>query len=146
MEEIDRYIPRAEVQRVCRELGLRDWTALTARSVPREEAEIILRRLAPENIAVTVEMFRAGLEEELRHGLFAGQNNITNNHPLLTGRLALSNLCADCHYYLQRRISEVEARLTQAIAAGDPRRIGELVTEFAEACQRLCEAETDAVG
>mgnify|MGYP000856244202 CR=1 FL=1 len=144
--DIDRLIPPTEVRQVCRELGLRDWTTLPDRYVFREEAEALLRALAPENTTITVEMFRSGLEEELRHGTFAGPNNSTNNHPLLTARLALSNLQEDCHYYIQRRISVVEGRLRLAIAAGDARRIGELVTEFAEACKCLCETERDPIG
>ena len=86
--DIDRLIPPTEVRQVCRELGLRDWTTLPDRYVFREEAEALLRALAPENTTITVEMFRSGLEEELRHGTFAGPNNSTNNHPLLTARLA----------------------------------------------------------
>ena len=144
--DIDRLIPPGEVRRICRELGLRNWMALSDRYVFREEAEILLHTLSPENTSISVEVFRSGLEEELRHGTFAGPNNCTNNHPLLTGRLALSNLSDDCHYYIQRRISEVETRLKHAIAAGDPKQIGELVTEFAEACKCLCETETTVVG
>lgn len=144
--DIDRLIPPEEVRRACRELGLRDWTALRDRYVFREEAEALLRALAPHNTTITVEMFRSGLEEELRHGTFAGTNNSTNNHPLLTAHMALTNLNQDCHYYIQRRISAVEARLRQAIAAGDAMRIGELVSEFAEACKCLCETEGDPVG
>ena len=36
--QLPEYITKAEVQRVCKELGLSDWTALTTASVPLAEA------------------------------------------------------------------------------------------------------------
>ena len=39
--QIPEYISKAEVQRVCRELGIRDWTALTAAEVTLDEARAI---------------------------------------------------------------------------------------------------------
>ena len=37
--KLPQYITTEEVQRVCRELGIRDWTSLTEAAVPVEEAQ-----------------------------------------------------------------------------------------------------------
>ena len=40
--KVPQYISVHEVQRVCAELGIRDWTSLTEPDVPSAEAERIL--------------------------------------------------------------------------------------------------------
>jgi len=67
--DIPEYISQVEVQRVCRELGIRDWTRLTEARVPLEEAEIIQGEIGGEATQISSDEFRQGLEVELEHGL-----------------------------------------------------------------------------
>ena len=65
---IDDYITRKEVQHVCQELGIRDWTKLTETKVQIEEARIIQVSVGSEAQQIPVEWFQQGLEVELEHG------------------------------------------------------------------------------
>ena len=89
--KLPQYITTEEVQRVCRELGIRDWTSLTEAAVPVEEAQIIQTSVGAEATQVTADEFRRGLEVELEHGLQFPDANVTNNHPLLTGKIVSSS-------------------------------------------------------
>ncbi len=61
--QLPEYITLAEVQRVCRELGLSDWTKMPpAPQVRPEEARIILAAVNTAGMDVPLEEFRAGLE------------------------------------------------------------------------------------
>jgi len=52
------YIPREEVQHMCQELGIRDWTKLTETKVQIEEARIIQASVGSEALQIPVEWFR----------------------------------------------------------------------------------------
>ena len=66
---ISDYITREEVQRVCQELGIRDWTQLSDTTVEPAEAEIIQQAVGSEALEIPVAWFRQGLEVELEHGM-----------------------------------------------------------------------------
>ena len=69
--DLPEYITKAEVQRVCRELGIRDWTMLTAPEVPADEARRIHTEVGGETNQITAEEFQQGLEVELEHRVHA---------------------------------------------------------------------------
>jgi len=56
------FIPKEEVQHVCQELGIRDWTKLTDTKVQVEEARIIQAAVGSEALQIPVEGFQQGLE------------------------------------------------------------------------------------
>jgi hypothetical protein len=58
----DNFIPKEEVQRVCQELGIRDWTKLTDTKVQIEEARVIQATVGSEALQIPVEGFQQGLE------------------------------------------------------------------------------------
>src|SRR5262245_46221735 len=89
---IPEYITKEEVRRACSSIGIRDWTALTEAKVKIEEAGIIQKLVGGEALAISSEDFRDGLEVELEHGLAFSDANVTNNHPILTGRIVLAHL------------------------------------------------------
>ncbi len=89
---IPEYITKEEVRRVCSAIGIRDWTSLTDAKVKLEEAEVIKKLVGGETLAISTEDFRDGLEVELEHGLAFSDANVTNNHPILTGRIVLAHL------------------------------------------------------
>ena len=90
--KLPEYITAAEVQRVCQELNLRDWTQLTDAKVTPEEAQVILREVNIEKMPIPLGDFVTGLEVELEHGTRFKDANVTNNHPILTGNIVLAHL------------------------------------------------------
>lgn len=113
---IPEYITQAEVRRVCSALGIRDWTALTEAKVKIEEAEIIKKEVGGETLAIPTEDFRDGVEVELEHGLAFSDANVTNNHPILTGRIVLAHLKESLDYYVRLRVAEIEGDMLKALA------------------------------
>ena len=89
---LPQYITTEEVQRVCSERGIRDCTLLKEASVPVEEATIIQTAVGAEVTQITADDFCRGLEVEVEYGLQFPDANVTNNHPLLTGKIVLAHL------------------------------------------------------
>lgn len=56
-----------------------------------------------------VEQFRLGIEVELEHGKRDPQTNVTNDDPLLTGRIAWAHLKEFPDYYTRLKKMEKEA-------------------------------------
>jgi hypothetical protein len=56
-----------------------------------------------------VEQFRMGLDVELEHGLQDPSTNVTNNDPIVTGKIALAHLNEFADYYTRLEIMEREA-------------------------------------
>jgi len=75
------YITVDEVKRVCKELGLRDWTTLKEPAVNTEEARKILTEVNVTGMPIALNDFRIGLEVELEHGTVFSDANLTNTHP-----------------------------------------------------------------
>jgi len=113
------YIPLAEVQRVCQELGLRDWTKLSEAVVLPDEAATIRNLIGGEALLISPEEFQAGLEVELEHGVRFPDTNVTNNHPVLTGKIVLAHLKEMLDYYRRLEIAELEGDLLKAVKNGD---------------------------
>lgn len=56
-----------------------------------------------------VEQFRMGLDVELEHGKIHPATNVTNNDPILTGKIALAHLNEFPDYYTRLSKMEKEA-------------------------------------
>ena len=110
------YITQDEVRRVCAAIGIRDWTKLTEAKVTLEEAGAIKKLVGGETLAISTEDFRDGLEVELEHGLTFSDANVTNNHPILTGRIVLAHLKETLDYYVRLRVAEIEGDMHKALA------------------------------
>ena len=117
--ELPEYITREEVQRVCNEIGISDWTKMTGASIDLEEAKIIQEKVGGETTLISVEQFRNGLEVELEHGLTFTDANVTNNHPLLTGLIVLAHFKESLDYYKLLEVAELEGDLMKAVAKGN---------------------------
>jgi hypothetical protein len=111
---IPEYITKDEVHRVCAAIGIRDWTNLTEAQVTLEEAGAIMKVVGGETLAISTEDFRDGLEVELEHGLTFSDANVTNNHPILTGRIVLAHLKETLDYYVRLRVAEIEGDMLKA--------------------------------
>ena len=67
--KLPEYVSKSEVQQVCEELGLRDWTQLKEPKVLTHEAELLQKLVGGEAQMISVEAFQQGLEVELEHGI-----------------------------------------------------------------------------
>jgi hypothetical protein len=56
-----------------------------------------------------VEQFRMGLDVELEHGLVDPHTNVTNDDPIMTGKIALAHLNEFSDYYTRLYDMEEEA-------------------------------------
>jgi hypothetical protein len=122
---VPEYITKDEVRRVCHAIGISDWTALTTPAVSLEEAEIVRAVVGGETLEITSEDFREGLEVELEHGLAFVDANVTNNHPILTGRIVLAHLKEMLDYYVRLKVSEIEGDMLKAEVRGDLEKLAE---------------------
>ena len=57
-----------------------------------------------------VEQFRAGMEVELEHGLSSALTNVTDDDPIVTGKIALAHLNEFPDYYTRLERMEEEAK------------------------------------
>ena len=141
--EIPEYVTKPEVKKFCQALGIRDWTTLTKAEVLPDEAEIILAEVNQSGLNIDPEDFRMGLEVELEHGLHDTEVNVTNNHPLLTGRIVLAHLKESLDYYKRLEVAELEGDLLKAIVAKNSAKIQSLYPRLAQARRALAQAEVE---
>ena len=109
------YVTADEVKRVCNEIGLRDWSQITDPIVSQEEAAIILKIVNTKGMDIPLEAFQKGLEVELEHGTRFEDANVTNNHPILTGKIVVAHLKETMDYYERIDVAEMEGDLLKAI-------------------------------
>ena len=140
------FVPKEEVQRVCQELGIRDWTKLTETTVQVEEARIIRDVVGAEALQIPVEWFQQGLEVELEHGLQFPDANVTNNHPILTGKIVLAHLKEMLDYYLRLNVAELEGDLLKAAKKGDTEKLARIYKDLLAARADLSEWEESEGG
>jgi hypothetical protein len=117
--KLPEYVSKAEVKRVCKALGLKDWSVRKGTNVTKEEASVILKAENTGGMRVPVEEFRMGLEVELEHGTMYADTNVTNNHPVLTGKIVLAHLKETMDYYERLDVTEIEGDLLKAVKAKD---------------------------
>lgn len=143
--EIPTYISQTEVQRICQELGIRDWTALTEARVTLDEATIIQKLVGGEALLVSASDFQQGLEVELEHGVQFPDANVTNNHPILTGMIVLAHLKEMLDYYARLEVAELEGDLLKAFRAGNFEKASQKYQKLLKARAELGEQEAAAV-
>jgi len=115
--KILQYVTVAEVKRVCKELGLSDWTKIKEPKVTAKEAKVILNVVNVKKMGIALEDFRMGLEVELEHGTRFADANVTNNHPILTGMIVLAHMKETLDYYERLDVAEIEGDLLKAVLA-----------------------------
>ena len=60
-----------------------------------------------------VEQFQRGMEVELEHGLHDPRTNVTDDDPIVTGKIALAHLTEFPDYYVRLERMEEEAKREQ---------------------------------
>lgn len=139
--ELPVYVTVEEVQRVCKLLGIRDWTQLTDTKVLPEEARVILAEINPEGMDIDLERFRMGLEVELEHGTQFKDANVTNNHPILTGKIVIAHFKEMLDYYERLEVAELEGDLLKALLAKNTAKIESYYKRLLKAKEALIESE-----
>ncbi|MGC1404925.1 MAG: DUF5661 family protein [Thermodesulfobacteriota bacterium] len=143
--KLPEYVTVKEVKRVCQALGLRDWTAIKKAGVKAEEAQIILNEIKLRGMNIPLEEFRMGLEVELEHGTRYKEANVTNNHPLLTGKIVVAHLKESMDYYQRLDVAEIEGDLLKAFAAKNPAKAEAKFRKLIQAKMALIQAEAETL-
>ena len=138
--ELPEYVTAKEVARVCAEIGMDDWSKRTEAVVSTEESSKILAIVNTEGMPIPLEDFRMGLEVELEHGTRFKDANVTNNHPILTGKIVLAHLKETMDYYRRIDVAELEGDLLKAILSGNVAKITSKYKKLLEAEKALNEA------
>ena len=113
--KLPEYVTIDEVKRVCKETGLQDWSKITEPNVSEEEASTILNIVNTKGMNIPLNIFRKGLKVELEHGTRFEDANVTNNHPILTGKIVIAHLKETMDYYERIDVAEIEGDLLKAI-------------------------------
>ncbi len=142
---ITEYISNQEVQRICNELGIRDWTKLTTAKVEVNEAKIIREHIGGEALDIPVEEFQCGMEVELEHGIQFQDANVTNNHPLLTGKIVLAHLKETLDYYTRLEVAELEGDVLKAIVTGNKDKLSDKYLKLIRAKYLLSKKELSQI-
>ncbi|MBU1102241.1 hypothetical protein KJ853_01110 [Patescibacteria group bacterium] len=74
-----------------------------------EEAKQIGEQLGIDWSNFDVEQFRMGLDVELEHGTRDASTNVSNDDPIITGKIALAHLNEFADYYTRLAKMEKEA-------------------------------------
>jgi len=136
------YISVEEVKRVCKALKIRDWTLLKKAEVMPEEAETILAELEIGDMNIELKDFQLGLEVELEHGIRFAEANVTNNHPILTGRIVLAHFKESLDYYQRLDVAEIEGDILKAVASKKPDKVLALYEKLVKAKLQLSQSES----
>jgi hypothetical protein len=140
--DISDYVTIEDVRSACHDLGIGDWTGRTDTRVAPDEAEAIRQAVGAEALKVSLEAFQQGLEVELEHGMQYPDANVTNNHPILTGRVVLAHLKEMLDYYARLEVAELEGDLFKASRAGDAAKLARLYPRWLQARAKLSSWET----
>jgi hypothetical protein len=140
---IPNYVSVEEVKRVCKELKIRDWTSLKKAEVLPEEAKKILDELETADMKISVDNFKIGLEVELEHGIRFAEANVTNNHPILTGKIVLAHFKESLDYYQRLDVAEIEGDILKAVANKNSEKVMALYEKLVKAKLELSKAESD---
>ena len=141
--DLPEYVTIEEVKRVCQELRISDWTELENSKISSNEAKTILSEINVEEMKVDIDEFRRGLEVELEHGLRFKDANVTNNHPILTGKIVLAHLKESSYYYKLLEVAELEGDLLEAIMDDQCPELKSLYMRLANAKMMLNQAEME---
>ncbi|MFN2164388.1 MAG: DUF5661 family protein [Candidatus Promineifilaceae bacterium] len=131
------YVTIEEVQRVCRELGFRDWTQLADTAVLPEETDVLRALVGAEALQIPADEFQRGLEVELEHGVIFPDANVTNNHPVLTARIVLAHLKEMLDYYTRLEVAELEGDMLKAALSGNKAKLAQKYDKLLLARHRL---------
>jgi hypothetical protein len=94
---------------------------------------------------ISVENFRIGLEVELEHGIRFPEANVTNNHPILTGKIVLAHFKETLDYYRRLEVAEIEGDLLKAVVSKNAQKVATLYEKLLKAKHELSQAEKEVL-
>jgi hypothetical protein len=141
--KLPEYVTVDEVKRICNDIGLRDWSEITDPTVSGEEASTILNIVNTQEMNIPLEAFRKGLEVELEHGTRFEEANVTNNHPILTGKIVIAHLKETMDYYERIEVAEIEGDLLKAVLSKNLEKIESKYKLLIEAQKSLNQSVAD---
>ena len=139
--KLPKYVSDEEVKEVCRKLGIRDWCRLREPKVTLREGKAILKALRIRGMKIDPEQFREGLEVELEHGTTLRDVNVTNNHPLLTGKIVIAHMKETLDYYRRLDVAELEGDLLKAFRRKDFKKAASVYKRLISARMSLSQSE-----
>jgi hypothetical protein len=83
---------------------------------------------------------------ELEHGTQFKDANVTNNHPILTGKIVLAHLKESMDYYKRLKVAEIEGDILKALVAKNLAKVEALHKKLAQAKLALHQAESRQLG
>jgi hypothetical protein len=89
------------------------------------------------------EQFRKGLEVELEHGTAFRDANVTNNHPLLTGKIVIAHMKETLDYYKRLDVAELEGDLLKTFRKKDLNKAASVYKRLASAKTALSKSESE---
>jgi len=143
--KLPEYVSIEEVSGICRKLKIRDWTKLKKAEVTNQEAEKILAEVETGELKIALENFRMGLEVELEHGIRFPEANVTNNHPILTGKIVLAHFKESLDYYQRLEVAEIEGDLLKAVVSKNAQKVAALYEKLVKARHLLSQAEAEVL-
>jgi len=90
---------------------------------------------------IRLEDFLLGLEVELEHGIRFPETNITNNHPILTGKIMVAHFKESLDYYQRLEVAEIEGDILKAVASKNTTKVVALYEKLVKAKLELSQAE-----
>jgi hypothetical protein len=79
----------------------------------------------------------------LEHGLRFKDANVTNNHPVLTGKIVLAHFKETLDYYERLEVAELEGDLLKATLTGNAQKVATLYRKLIAARLELSQAESE---
>jgi hypothetical protein len=135
--KLTEYVTIEEVKKVCKAIGLSDWSEKKDPTVSEGEASKILKIVNTKAMEIPLEDFQKGLEVELEHGTRFDDANVTNNHPILTGKIVIAHLKETMDYYRRIDVAEIEGDLLKAILSRNIEKIESKYKKLIEAQNAL---------
>ena len=92
---------------------------------------------------IPLEDFKQGLEVELEHGTMYEDANVTNNHPVLTGKIVLAHLKETMDYYKRLEVVEIEGDILKAVLSKDFKKVESKYKKLVDAQSQLIKAVSE---
>ena len=81
----------------------------------------------------------------MEHGIRFPEANVTNNHPILTGRIVLAHFKESLDYYQRLEVAEIEGDLLKAVVAKNASKVESLYRKLVCSKQILSQVESEQV-
>ncbi len=75
---------------------------------------------------IAIENFRIGLEVELEHGIRFPKVNVTNNYPILIGKILSAHFNETLYYYQRLEVAELEGDQLKAVVSKNAQKVAAL--------------------